>query len=45
LQLLLEHFAGAAGQAPAPVAELVTWKSLKIECPHWAVWPTGVSNV
>ena len=27
------------------VAELVTWKSLKMTCPHWLVDPIGVSNV
>jgi hypothetical protein len=29
----------------APVAEFVTWKSLKMACPHWLVEPTGVSKV
>ena len=27
------------------VALFVTWKSLKMACPHWLAAPTGVSNV
>jgi hypothetical protein len=43
-QLLLEQPEFCV-HVPAPVAELDTWKSLKMECPHCAVTPTGVLNV
>jgi hypothetical protein len=44
-QLLLEQSVFCPQVPPAPVAELDTWKSLKMECPHCAVTPTGVLNV
>jgi hypothetical protein len=45
VQVLLEQSEACVHWLTGPVDEFVTWKSLKMACPHCADWPTGVSNV